>query len=192
MINLEAIEAIQPSTYNPRSADPERLDLIELSLRKLGFLAPIFADRNGEILSGHQRHLVANSPTRGTPPLRPFIRQIEQEEYRQWLIDLLRPHRVILITARPNRYQEVTLARIKKNCRWEPMDAYFAEISSRPHMIKEHLLQTYILPKYGENGSGYFGLESNLMTRGMYARYGIQAIQVTDQELKKLPGTDQP
>jgi hypothetical protein len=59
MIRLEDIEAIQPSTYNPRSADPERLDLIELSLRKLGFLAPIFADANGEILSGHQRHLVA-------------------------------------------------------------------------------------------------------------------------------------
>ena len=60
MIKLEAIDGIQPSTYNPRSADPERLDLIELSLRKLGFLAPIFADSNGEILSGHQRHLVAS------------------------------------------------------------------------------------------------------------------------------------
>ncbi|MEX0331465.1 MAG: ParB N-terminal domain-containing protein [Puniceicoccaceae bacterium] len=59
MIKLEPLEAVAPSTYNPRSADPQRLDLIELSLRKLGFLAPIFADENGEILSGHQRHLVA-------------------------------------------------------------------------------------------------------------------------------------
>ncbi|MFW5883825.1 MAG: ParB N-terminal domain-containing protein [Verrucomicrobiota bacterium] len=59
MSKLEPIDSIAPSTYNPRSADPERLDLIELSLRKLGFLAPIFADSNGEILSGHQRHLVA-------------------------------------------------------------------------------------------------------------------------------------
>jgi len=56
---LEPIEAVAPSAYNPRSADPARLDLIELSLRKLGFLAPIFADNHGEILSGHQRHLVA-------------------------------------------------------------------------------------------------------------------------------------
>ena len=130
--------------------------------------------------------LVANSPKRGDPPIRPFIRQIEQEEYRQWLIELLRPHQVILITARPNRYQEVTLARIKDKCGWEPMDAYFAEISSRPHMIKEHLLKTYILPKYGEEGSGYFGLESNPHTRSMYARYGITAIRVTDQELMML------
>jgi len=58
-INLEPIGGIRPSTYNPRSADPARLDLIELSLRKLGFIAPIFADSDGEILSGHQRHLVA-------------------------------------------------------------------------------------------------------------------------------------
>ena len=130
--------------------------------------------------------LVANSPKRGDPPIRPFIRQIEQEEYRQWLIELLRPHPVILITARPNRYQEVTLARIKEKCQWGPMDAYFAEISSRPHMIKEHLLKTHILPRYGNEGSGYFGLESNPHTRAMYARYGITAIRVTDQELMML------
>ena len=58
-IALESLDAVSPSTYNPRSADPKRLDVIELSLRKLGFLAPIFADADGEILSGHQRHLVA-------------------------------------------------------------------------------------------------------------------------------------
>jgi hypothetical protein len=33
--------------------------VLELSLRKLGFLLPIYADPAGEILSGHQRHLVA-------------------------------------------------------------------------------------------------------------------------------------
>jgi len=59
-ISLEPIDAVRPSTYNPRSAVAERLDLIELSLRKLGFIAPIFADADGEILSGHQRHLVAS------------------------------------------------------------------------------------------------------------------------------------
>ena len=59
-ITLEPLESIRPSTYNPRTADPARLDLIELSLRKLGFIAPIFADVDGEILSGHQRHLVAS------------------------------------------------------------------------------------------------------------------------------------
>lgn len=55
MIKIEPISAVNPSTYNPRTADPKRLNLIELSLRKLGFIAPIYADANGEILSGHQR-----------------------------------------------------------------------------------------------------------------------------------------
>lgn len=129
--------------------------------------------------------LVANSPIRGAPPIRPFIRQIEQEQYRQWLVDLLRPHRVILITARPDRYREVTLKRIADLTGWQPEDAYFAQISARPPQIKEHLLQTHIFPKYGK--VGYFGLESNPQTRGMYAKYGISAIRVSDQELLCLP-----
>lgn len=128
--------------------------------------------------------LVANSPQRGDPPIRPFTRQIDQEEYRQWLIELLRPHRVILITARPERYREATLARIADKTGWEPMDAFFALISSRPHMIKEHLLDTCVIPKYGPGP--YFGLESNPHTRAMYARKGIAAIRVTEQELMWL------
>ena len=58
-VELVDIDSLRPSTYNPRQTDSSRLDLIELSLRKLGFLLPIYADENGEILSGHQRHLVA-------------------------------------------------------------------------------------------------------------------------------------
>ena len=60
MLRLVPIESINPSSYNPRKADPQRLDILELSLKKLGFLLPIFCDENGEILSGHQRHYVAS------------------------------------------------------------------------------------------------------------------------------------
>lgn len=56
---LTPIGDLSPSAYNPRKADAERLDLVELSLRKFGWLLPIYADVNGEILSGHQRHMVA-------------------------------------------------------------------------------------------------------------------------------------
>lgn len=59
MIKLVAIDAVKASEYNPRRNDEKRLALTELSLRKLGFLLPIYADETGEILSGHQRHLVA-------------------------------------------------------------------------------------------------------------------------------------
>lgn len=58
-MKLVNINDIAPSAYNPRVADPKRLDLIELSLRKLGFLLPLYATPDGEIISGHQRHHVA-------------------------------------------------------------------------------------------------------------------------------------
>jgi len=56
---LVSYEQARPSTYNPRQADPLRLQLLELSLRKLGFLLPLYADKSGELLSGHQRHHVS-------------------------------------------------------------------------------------------------------------------------------------
>lgn len=56
---LTSVDELRPSAYNPRKADAERLELVELSLRKFGWLLPIYADGEGEILSGHQRHLVA-------------------------------------------------------------------------------------------------------------------------------------
>ena len=61
MVELVPIDSIEPSTYNPRSVDAYRLELIALSLRKLGFVLPIYVTPEGEILSGHQRHLVADT-----------------------------------------------------------------------------------------------------------------------------------
>lgn len=48
-----------PDEKNPRRADPARLGLLRLSLRKLGFLMPIFArEQDGKLLSGHQRTFI--------------------------------------------------------------------------------------------------------------------------------------
>lgn len=59
MIKLVPVGELKASDYNPRKNDEKRLALTELSLRKLGFVLPIYVDENGEILSGHQRHHVA-------------------------------------------------------------------------------------------------------------------------------------
>ncbi|WP_394239895.1 ParB N-terminal domain-containing protein [Vibrio astriarenae] len=75
MLRLVSLTKIKPSTYNPRKADPQRLDILELSIRKLGFLLPLFADKSGEILSGHQRHHVcermgiSQAPIKYTEPM---------------------------------------------------------------------------------------------------------------------------
>ena len=120
--------------------------------------------------------LVGNSPKWGEPRITPFSRQIEQETYRQWLVDFLRDKYAILITARPARYREQTLERILSQTGWQPQETYFAEISAPPPEIKEHLLLNYIFPKHGRNGDGFFGIESNPKTRDMYACYAIKSL----------------
>lgn len=55
VIELVDVKDLQPAAYNPRESDPERLELLALSLRKLGFILPIYATPDGHLLSGHQR-----------------------------------------------------------------------------------------------------------------------------------------
>lgn len=124
--------------------------------------------------------LVGNSPKWGEPRITPFSRQIEQETYRQWVVDFLRDKYAILITARPIRYKEQTLARIFSQTNWQPQEAYFAEISATPPEIKEDLLLRYVFPKHGRNGEDYFGIESNPKTRAMYKRYDIYSVKAED------------
>ena len=92
----------------------------------------------------------------------------------------LRDKYAILITARPIRYKEQTLARIFSQTNWQPQEAYFAEISATPPEIKEDLLLRYIFPKHGRNGKDYFGIESNPKTRAMYKRYDIYSVKAED------------
>lgn len=130
--------------------------------------------------------LVENSPKWGAPKIYPFIRQIEQETYRQWLVDFLRDKYAILITARPARYREQTLERILSQTDWQPQEAYFAEISATPPEIKEDLLLRYIFPKHGRNGKDYFGIESNPKTRAMYLCYNIESLRAEDFKTKMI------
>lgn len=120
--------------------------------------------------------LVGNSPKWGELRITPFSKQIECETYRQWLVNFLRDKYAILITARPTRYKEQTLARILSQMNWQPQESYFAEISATPPEIKEDLLLRYIFPKHGRNGADFFGIESNPKTREMYAYYDIKSL----------------
>ena len=128
--------------------------------------------------------LVENSPKWGAPKIYPFIRQIEQETYRQWRVDFLRDKYAILITARPQKYREATLERIKLLTNWQPQEVYFAEISATPPEIKEDLLLRYIFPKHSRNGEDYFGIESNPKTRAMYLCYNIESLRAEDFKTK--------
>lgn len=58
-IDLVALNQLEPAVYNPRETDPFRLRLLQLSLRKLGFILPLYATPEGHLLSGHQRLLAS-------------------------------------------------------------------------------------------------------------------------------------
>ena len=118
------------------------------------------------------------------PRIRPFELQIEREAYRQWLVEILRDSYVILITARPVQYKQMTLARILALTNWQPQEAYFAEIKTLPHLKKEHLLRKYILPRFKPDE--FFGLESNPKTRAIYSNYGINSASAIDENENKI------
>lgn len=126
--------------------------------------------------------LVANSHAKAAP----FSRQIEQERYREWLVALLQPVRVLLVTARPERYRAATLESIRKKTGWEPEAAFFNDLGLPPPELKERLLRERIRPAYGDGP--YLALESNPATRAMYARHGVRAFPVPkDVQWEQLP-----
>lgn len=131
--------------------------------------------------------LVSNSPDRNTKRPKVFTDQIDGEEYHQWLIELLRPHKVIMITARPDKYREYTLARILEKTGWQPMEAYFNTHNERPPISKKRALETFVFHKHGADGTQYYGLESNPMTRNMYAKFGIKSQRLGSEADFVLP-----
>lgn len=55
MIELFEPHEFRHDPINPRQRDSERFDLVMLSLRKFGFLLPLYARNDRLLLSGHQR-----------------------------------------------------------------------------------------------------------------------------------------
>ena len=132
--------------------------------------------------------LVANSPKHGTTPVR-MEKRLADEQYRQWLVDLVRPHTVVLITARPETWTIQTLDRIEEQTGWRPQDACFAPKGWwNPPAIKEHLLKRDVFPLHGEHAR-YIAIESNPRTREMYARFSIPCFWVTAEGTCLTEGT---
>lgn len=59
LVASREIASLHKDPTNPRKSDPARMGLLRLSLKKLGFIQPVFALPNGMLLSGHQRTTTA-------------------------------------------------------------------------------------------------------------------------------------
>ena len=132
--------------------------------------------------------LVANSPRHGTTPER-MEKRLASECYRQWLVELVRPHTVVLITARPERWLIPTLVRIEQETGWNPDDACFSPQGwFNPPAIKERLLLKSVFPLHGRDAK-YLAIESNPRTREMYAKFDIPCFWVTEEGTCLTEGT---
>jgi hypothetical protein len=132
--------------------------------------------------------LVANSPKHGTTPER-MEKRLANEQYRQWLVELVRPHTVVLITARPETWTIKTLDRIEEQTSWRPQDACFAPKGWwNPPAIKEHLLKKDVFPIHGDDAR-YLAIESNPRTREMYVKFSIPCLWVTAEGTCLTEGT---
>jgi hypothetical protein len=117
---------------------------------------------------------------------RPFTKQIEQELYRKWLVNLVAPHHTILMTARPDMHRDQTLHSISTKTGWQPQEAHFNKYAKPPHEAKRIMLERLVFPKHGR--TEYLAIESNPRTHAMYAEYNIPSIKINEDEIwKTLP-----
>ncbi len=124
---------------------------------------------------------------------------VDRETYRTWLLDLIRPHYVIMITARTDNFKEATMEKLQRVLNWQPQEAYFKPYSQRftkAPDFKRRIMEQYVLPKHGKLPGVYLALESNAQTRAMYAAINIHAVKVPVtavwEKLPKVPANLTP
>lgn len=115
-----------------------------------------------------------------------------RENYRQWMVDLLRKEYVILITARNIKWAIPTLQRIADTTDWQPNVALFNDTKYEGKdapKIKEHQMINHVFETYGADPNIYHAIESNTSTRQMYKRLGIPSVHDCARfgRWKKLP-----
>lgn len=118
-----------------------------------------------------------------------FVKEVET--YREWMVDLLRPEYVVLITARNIKWGVPTLNRIHQLTNWTPNEALFNDTDipgSKAPLIKKKQFLDRVVPRHGENLGQYYAIESNPRTREMYSSIGVKVFDCEREgSWEKLP-----
>src|SRR5687768_12333803 len=74
------------------------------------------------------------------------------ELYREWLIEYCRDlqaggNQVVMVTARPRKWEAATLARIEELHGWKPDAWHFKDSTEKAHTFKEHVLTERLFPE---------------------------------------------
>jgi hypothetical protein len=116
----------------------------------------------------------------------PMFQRIAEEEYRQWLIDHIKPLQSVLITARTFIYRAATLENLRLKTEWIPTRAYFAASGMSPRMHKTKVLSSMKISGRLEVLSRIIAIDENKEIRELYRGYGIKAFSYSDPELVRV------
>lgn len=118
--------------------------------------------------------------------VRPIERRVEAETYRMDLVEALAGYRVFMLTARPDHQKAATLAAIGRRIPQLVLErAYFNTHDEQPPAAKRRMLETYILPD-GIDPATCLAIESNPLTRKMYASFGVASAPYSRQLVERL------
>ena len=147
-----------------------------------------FEDKSLVILLDLNYTLVSNSYLKKQQRMS-YAAKITHEKYRQWLLDLVKGHTVLLCTVRHQRYQVQTLQNIKEETGWLPAASYFnPDPDTWDGGIVKGLYMEHIFSIYGTpQQRPYFAIESANSTKAMYRKHKICAASVRNQVWDRLP-----
>lgn len=112
--------------------------------------------------------------------------------YRQWLVDEIKNHYVILVSSRLEHKGAETIRHIYEETGWVPNEWHFSPDQKFNRNLKRMFLLDRIFPKHGgpDKNQEYVAIEHDQHWRRFYAVYGVNNLWVegdqilTDMELE--------
>lgn len=105
--------------------------------------------------------------------------KIYNRKYEERLVELIKDHYIILITASPYYTSFDSLKHIEENTDLKIAESYW-NFGKRPHELKRYWLEKAVFTTHGDNPEKYLAIESNPKTREMYEKFGIEARPKSD------------
>ncbi len=118
--------------------------------------------------------------------IRPIEKRVEQEQYRMDLVEALAGYRVFMLTARPERQKAATLAALGRRIPQLVLErAYFNVFEEEPPAAKHRMMVEHVLAD-GIDPAACFAVESNPLTRKMYATLGVRSAPYSARLVARL------
>ena len=86
--SIVSVDSLTPYDKNPRTIGGKQLDDLRASVDKFGLAEPIVANKDGVIIGGHARYMVATERGEGEVPVYMSDRHLSEDELKELNIRL--------------------------------------------------------------------------------------------------------